>query len=157
MRQHLVGELALEALLGNSSPLYAKLYQRGLINQNFTYGYESETGCAFLCAGGESKDPYAVRQAVADEAARIGREGIDEALWVRLKKGLYGNRVRGLNSFENLCVGQAQSFFSGTDFLRFAQLFRVITKQEAEELIANWVVETRTALSIVTPKEDAAQ
>ena len=28
LRQRLVGELALEALLGNSSPLYARLYRR---------------------------------------------------------------------------------------------------------------------------------
>ena len=30
--------------------------------------------------GGESKDPYAVRKAIAGEAARIGREGIDPQL-----------------------------------------------------------------------------
>ncbi len=151
MRQELVGELALEALLGNSSPLYAKLYRQGLINQSFSYGYESFPGCAFLCAGGESKDPEAVRLAVAEEAARIGREGIDGKLWQRLKKGLYGNKVRALNSFETLCVGQAQAFFAGTDYLRFADLFTAITKEEAEALIADWIVRERTALSIVRP------
>ena len=155
LRQRLVGELALEALLGNSSPLYAKLYREGLINQNFSYGYDSYPGCSFLCAGGESKDPEAVRMAVAEEAARIGREGIDGKLWERLKKGVYGNKVRSLNSFENLCVGQAQAFFAGTDFLRFADLFGALTKEEAEELIARWVTEERTALSVIRPKGGA--
>lgn len=155
LRQRLVAELALEALLGNSSPLYAKLYREGLINQNFSYGYDSYPGCSFLCAGGESKDPEAVRMAVAEEGARIGREGIDGKLWERLKKGVYGNKVRSLNSFENLCVGQAQAFFAGTDFLRFADLFGALTKQEAEELIARWVTEERTALSIIRPKGGA--
>ena len=41
LRQELVGGLALEVLLGNSSPLYAKLYREGLINQEFGYSYES--------------------------------------------------------------------------------------------------------------------
>ena len=153
LRQQLVAELAAEALLGNSTPLYAKLYREGLINQNFAYGYESYPGCSFLYAGGESKDPYAVRQAVADEADRIGREGIDGRLWERLKKGVYGNRVRSLNSFETLCVNQAQSFFAGVDFLRFADLFSAITKKEAEDLIAGWVTGERTALSMVRPRE----
>ena len=152
LRQQLVGELALEALLGNSTPLYAKLYRAGLINQSFAYGYESYPGCAFLCAGGESRDPEAVRDAVAAEAARVGREGLDGALWQRVKKGVYGNKVRGLNSFENLCVGQAQAFFSGSDFLDFARLFQAIEKEEAEALIAAWVTEERTALSVVRPK-----
>ena len=153
LRRQLVGELALEVLLGSSSPLYAKLYREGLINRNFSYGCESYPGCFFLCAGGESKDPEAVRKAVADEAARIGRDGVDGKLWERVKKGVYGNKVRGLNSFENLCVGQAQAFFAGYDFLDFAGLFASITKEEAENLIADWVTEERTALSVVRPKE----
>jgi len=152
LRQELVAGLALEALLGNSRPLYAKLYREGLINQSFAYAYESYPGCAFVCAGGESKDPEAVRMAVLEEAGRIGREGIDGKLWERLKKGSYGARVRSLNSFENLCVGQAQSFFAGFDFLTFAELFGAITKKEAEELIAAWVTEERTALSVVWPR-----
>ena len=156
LRQELVGELALEVLLGNSSPLYARLYREGLINQEFGYGYESSFGCAFLAADGESRDPEAVRQAVADEAARIGREGVDRALWERVKKGVYGNKVRGLNSFENLCVGQARSFFAGYDYLCFAGLYGSITKEEAEKLISDWVTEERTALSVVRAKEAEA-
>ena len=110
-------------------------------------------GCFFLCAGGESKDPEAVRKAVADEAARIGRDGVDGKLWERVKKGVYGNKVRGLNSFENLCVGQAQAFFAGYDFLDFAAVFASITKEEAEQLIADYVTQPRTALAVVRPKE----
>ena len=152
LRQQLLAELALEALLGNSSPLYAKLYQQGLINQNFSYGFEACTGCAFLCAGGESKDPKAVQRAVAEQGALIVRDGIDEQLWQRLKKGMYGAKVRGLNSFENLCVGQARAFFAGTDYLRFAELFDAISKEDARQLIECWVTQERTTLSVVWPK-----
>ena len=155
LRQELVGELALEVLLGNSSPLYARLYREGLINQEFAYSYESEPGCAFLLASGESRDPGAVCAAVAAEAARIGREGVEPALWNRVKKGVYGNRVRSLNSFEQLCVGQAQAFFAGYDFLRFAQIFDSITQKEAEDLIESWVTKERTALSVVQAREGA--
>lgn len=157
LRQRLVGELALEVLLGNSTPLYARLYREGLINKEFSYGYEDYPGCAFLSAGGESRDPEAVRMAVAEEAARIGREGVDKDLWERVKKGVYGNKVRGLNSFENLCVGQAQAFFAGTDFLCFADLFDAIIKEETEELIAAWIRPERSALSVVRAKEEGAQ
>jgi len=130
------------------------MYREGLINQGFGYGYEGDAGYAFFAASGESQDPEAVREAVAGEAARIGREGVDKSLWERVKKGAYGNRVRGLNSFEHLCVGQAQAFFSGYDFLDFAGLYDSITKKEAEELIASWVTPERAALSVVRAKEE---
>ena len=155
-RQELVADLAMEALLGDSSPLYARLYREGLLNKNFSYGYEGYPGCSLLVAGGESEDPEAVRLAVAGEAARIGREGIDSTLWARIKKGSYGNQVRSLNSFENLCIGQAQSFFAGSNYLDFADLYASITREEAEDLIARWVIEERTALSVIRPKEARA-
>ena len=47
------------------------------------------------------------------EARRIEAEGVDPGLWDRVKKGVYGWRVRSLNSFETLCVNQAQNFFAG--------------------------------------------
>ncbi len=154
LRQELAGELALEALLGNSSPLYARLYREGLINREFFYSYEGYPRCAFLCAGGESKDPEAVGRAVLEEAERIAREGIDPALWERLKKGVYGNRVRGLNSFDSQCIAQAQGFFAGYDYLRFAQLYAGLEKQAAEDLIRRWVTAERAALSVIRPREE---
>jgi len=153
LRQELVGELALEALLGSSSPLYARLYREGLINQEFYYGYESYPRCAFLCAGGESKDPEAVGRAVLEEAGRIAREGVGPALWERLKKGVYGNRVRQLNSFDRQCIAQAQGLFAGYDYLDLAEMYASLEKREAEELIVRWVTQERAALSLVLPRE----
>ncbi len=156
LRLELAGELALEALLGNSSPLYARLYREGLIDQDFYYACELYPKCAFFCAGGESRDPEAVGKAVLEEAKRIAREGIDPALWARLKKGTYGNRVRGLNAFDNQCIAQAQSFFAGYDYLDFAGQYASLEKGEAEALIARWVTEERSALSVVRPREEDA-
>ena len=51
-----------------------------------------------------------------------------------------------------LAYPQAQAFFAGVDYLRFAGLFDQITKGEAEALIAAWVTGERTALSVVRPK-----
>ena len=157
LRQQLLGELACEALLGNSGPLYARLYREGLVNRKVSYGYESYPGCAFLCAGGESKDPEGVRAAVAAEAERIAREGIDPELWERLKKSSYGNRVRALNSFEHICISQAQSFFQGCDFLRFPEVYDSLTREDAQAMIARWVTPERTALSVVRPREEAVE
>ena len=152
LRQRLLGELAWEALLGTSSPLYAKLYAQGLVNNSFSYGYEDYPGCAFLAAGGESRAPKQVLAAVMEEAGRIVREGIDPALWKRLKKAAYGNWVRALNSFEHICVEQAQAHFAGVDYLEFPAVFETIEKGDGEEFIRHWVAHERMALSVVSPK-----
>ena len=156
LRRQFLGELACEAVFGTSTPLYARLYGQGLVNQSFSYGYEAYPQCAMLTVGGESRDPRAVRQAIADEAARIGREGLAQALFDRIKKGVFGGRVRALNSFEHICVGLAQSHFAGEEFFRFPEVFEAIGKADVEDVVRRWMTPARTGLSIVLPKEEQA-
>lgn len=153
LRQRLIGELACDALFGNSSPLYARLYTEGLLNASFAYGYESYPGCAYLAAGGESRDPDAVASAIAAEALRVEREGVDEALFERLKKAAYGNWVRGLNSFDNICIETAQSHFAGVEYFRFPEAFDTIEKKDIENCIRSYITPERAALAVVSPKE----
>lgn len=154
LRQALMGELACEALLGTSSELYTDLYEKGLINKSFSCSYEDYPGCAFLCAGGESSDPKAVREATMAAVKRTNEEGISEDLWKRLKKAAYGSRVRSLNSFENICIELAQAQFAGTEYFSFPDVYDSIRKKDVEECIRHWMTEERTALSVVKPKEE---
>lgn len=153
IRQDQLGNLACEALVGSSSPLYAQMYEDGLINQNFGYGFEAFEGGTFFCMGGESHDPRLVREKVMEEAKRLCSEGIDEGLWNRLKCGTYGSEVRALNSFENICIGQAECFFQGAQFMEFPDTFHSLEKKEAEGLLANFIGENNSTLSMVFPKE----
>ena len=156
MRRELAGELACEALLGNSTPLYAKLYSQGLINKNFSYGFELYPGCAMMVAGGESRDPKKVRDAVLAEGERLAREGIDPGLFQRLKKGVYGAKVRGLNSFEFTCISMAQSHFTGVDYFKFPEIFDSIDQACVEDCIRSWVTAERCGLAVVRPGEGEA-
>lgn len=104
-------------------------------------------------AGGETKDPEGVRDAILAEGARIAKEGIDEALFQRLKKAAYGAYVRGLNSFENLCVEQAQGYFSNQDPWTFPEIYDSLTRQDAEDFIRTWVKPEQTALIVIRPGE----
>ena len=68
MRRTLIGELACDVLLGDSSPLYARLYSGGLINGTFGYSFDTLPGVAYAYIGGVSNDPHAVADAVLQEA-----------------------------------------------------------------------------------------
>ena len=151
LRQQLVGELVCDVLFGASAPLYTKLYEEGLINSSFGGDYESVPGCAYLMAGGESRDPKAVRDAVLAEAQRLCREGLDPELWDRLKKAAYGSMVRRLNSLEDTCMELAQNYFRGEEYLNFPQCFQSIEWADARAMLEQWCVPERVALSVVCP------
>ena len=155
LEQKLLGDLACEALMGSSSPLYSRLYAQGLINASFYCGYADDPGAAYLIAGGESRDPAALRDAILAEADRVSREGLDDGLFQRLKKAAYGGYVKALNSFENLCVQQARGYFAGQDPWTFPEFYDKLTRESAEALLRSWFRPDRVTLSVIRPEEGA--
>ena len=152
LRQELAGELAMELLVGESSALYTRLYEEGLIDSDFSAGCEGVKTLAMLTAGGDSKDPDRVCEAILEEAARIGREGADPQLFERLKRSAFGRRMRELDSFETICFRMCQSHFDGTEYYDFPDLYRAITQEEVENLLRTVVVPERAAVSLIYPK-----
>lgn len=152
VRRQMLGELATEYFLGTSSALYEALYERGLINRNFEAGYEMFPETAVLLAAGESANPGAVRDMVLAEGARIAHEGVDAALFERVRRSYYGMRVRRADSFEALCIGQVQTYFAGAEnVLDFTAEYESITAEDVRAFIAALVTERRAALSVVEP------
>lgn len=152
LRRKLVGELAAELLAGESSPLYAKLYQEGLIDKTFGGEFDSTPETGHIIFGGESDRPEAVAEAILNEGVRIAWHGLDDALFHRVKKAAYGSRVRALNSFEHICIQLAYGHFAGYQYLDFAELYDQITRQEVEEFLQETVAASRSALSVIRPK-----
>lgn len=157
LRRTLTARLACDLLFGDSSPLYADLYSKGLINRNFGGDYEAIAGGAFVVAGGESKNPDAVREALLREAQRIGREGFDRERFERTRKAAFGNRLRALNSFDGTCVQLAEFHFLKADYFDFPEIFDTITAKDAQAYLAETIRPEKTAISIVKPKESEHQ
>lgn len=151
--RELLGDLAAEALVGESSALYRELYEDGLIDSDFSAGYESLKGISLLTAGGDSRDPDTVMEAILREAERIGREGVDPVLFDRLKKSAFGRHVRELDSFENICYRMCQSCFEDVEFYDFPEIYRRIGVEEASAFLRGTVRPERAAISIVRPKK----
>ena len=155
LRDCLIGEMACDILLGDSSPLYHKLYDAGLINGSFGGGFDQLPGIAYLYAGGESTQPEAVSAAIVEEAERLGREGVDETFYQQICRASFGASLRELNSFENIALSLADGYFRGFDALRFPEVYDTIERTDIERFLRENVVETRRALSVIEPKKEA--
>lgn len=154
-RQELIGSMACEILFGESSPLYHRLYTAGKINGEFSGGYDLLPGISFILVGGESSAPLEVHQAILDEAARIAREGVDEALYEQTRRVTYGSLLRGMNSFESIAVGSVESSFHGCDYFGFPEVFETITKADIMQFITESVTPERATISMILPKEES--
>ena len=156
MRQDIVADMACDILLGDSSPLYQRLYDKGLINGSFGGGFDQLPGIAYLYAGGDSDEPEEVVRAILDEARRLAREGVDEAFYQQIRRASLGSTLRALNSFENIAVSVADGAFRGFDPFRFPEVYDAVTRADVEAFLRESVVEERSALSVLTPKKEGA-
>ena len=152
LRQEIIGDLAGEILCGESSRLYQEMYESGLIDPGFGVSYSLVRELSMLCLGGDSENPQAVLDAVLEEAQRVVKEGVDEELFLRLKRSAVGRRIRGLDSFEGLCYRLALSDFDGYDYFTFPELYESITAEDVRQLIAREITPEQAVLSVILPK-----
>ena len=151
IREEMVADLAAEALFGESSELYLKLYEEGLIDSSFGGGFETIDGCAMLLCSGDSEDARAVREAILAQAEKLTREGLPEEDYLRMKRSALGRRIRGLDSFDATCFRICAYHFSDFDYFRFPEIYRQITAEEIIAFLARVVRRERCCLSIMEP------
>ena len=154
IRQEIIGDLAAEALFGESSELYLKLYEEGLIDSSFGGGFETVDGCAMLTCGGDSEDAEAVRTAILEQAKQLLTCGLDEKAFLRMKRSAMGRRIRDLDSFDSTCFRVCAYHFSDFDYFRFPEIYGSVTAEEILEFLKKTVCRERCALSVVVPLSD---
>ena len=153
LRLAAIGDIACDILLGDSSPLYLRLYDEGLINTSFGGSFEMMPSAAYLYAGGDSKESRWVANEICLEAQRLVQEGIDEDFYQRVKRAAFGSNLRGLNSFENVAVSLTEGYFHGYDPFLFPQIFDSITKQDISDFLRENITPERSVFSEILPKE----
>ena len=153
VRMESVGDLAAEALFGESSPLYQRLYEEGIIDGSFGGGFETVDGMALLLASGDSEVPEKVKEAILNQAGILLEEGLDEKDFLRMKRSALGRRIRDLDSFDSLCFRICAYHFSGYDYFRFPEVYKSVTARDVLDFIRDVVRPERSCLCVIEPTD----
>jgi predicted Zn-dependent peptidase len=151
IRQEVIGDLAAEALFGESSGLYLRLYEEGLIDSSFGGGFETVDGCALLTCGGDSEDPYAVRDRILEQARILLERGIEEADFMRMKRSAMGRRIRDLDSFDSTAFRICAYHMADFDYFEFPAVYAQVEIKDVLEFLQRVVQQERCALSVIEP------
>ncbi len=153
LRESIIGDLACDALFGESSPLYTRLYEEGAVNGSLGGNFDMLPGASYIYVGGDARDPRRVSEEIVRQAGRLGGEGIDGDFFRQLRRAAYGGMLRSLNSFENIAISMAEGYFQGFDYYRFPEIFDSVTKEDVEAFLRLNVTEERSAISLIHPKQ----
>jgi predicted Zn-dependent peptidase len=153
LKHEIISALALEVLVGHSSPFYMRLYSDGLINADFTSSFNSVAGAAYTAIGGETRDPQRVYQEIVNEVHRLLQHGPDTALLKRIKKAIIGTHIRALNSFSAIASCVVEGYFHGYDSFEALDIISEVTENDITLFIKESLVPDNMAISVISPTE----
>ncbi len=138
-------------LVGRSSPLYSKMYEMGLINEEFGTDImcEEEFSCISMC--GESGEPLKVRDMIMEEIQRASKDGFDKARLDRIKKSYYGSFLRNFNDVEDIAGLIERNALCSIDAYSFLDIYETIDYDYIISVFKEIFNERYMAMSIVNP------
>ena len=146
-------DLLLQAICGDSSPLYARLMNEGLINDDFGSEYFNGNGYAAVIFEGESRDPERVANEIKAEINRLREEGVSKKLFSAVKCAMYGDMVRRFNSVENLAMSLTECAIN--DYSLFDEI-KMVKSVSYDDVMKRFDVfdDQNAVLSVIKPLED---
>lgn len=150
LKNEIAVKIILSSVASKSSDLYERLYNDGLINDEFSYDYmyEEEYACAII--GGESKEPETVYNEVIKYFKKKGRIDADE--FDRAKKSIWGAYLRTFNDVEGICSSMVRNVLKGVNWFDFSSIFDSVTLSFVNEKYTKlFCDDEKQALSIVYP------
>lgn len=150
LKNEIAVKIILLSVASKSSDLYERLYNDGLINDEFSYDYMYEEQYACAIIGGESKEPKKVYGEVIKYLKDKKRIDADE--FDRAKKSIWGSYLRTFNDVEGICSAMVRNVLKGVNWFDFSNIFDSVTlafvNEKYEKLFCD---EEKQALSVVYP------
>lgn len=145
--------LLLEIIAGDASPLYKKLVNEGLINDEFSTEYFNGYGYSSLIFEGESVNPNRVAEEIKAEIERLKIEGIDKKLFSAVRCGMYGNAIRLFGNVESIAMQLVDCAMSDSGLFDEIKYLKSVTLEDVRKVLETLDGE-RAVLSVITPKEE---
>jgi len=153
-RKTLLTDIAVKLLIGESSSLYKKLYDEGLINDSFYDDITINKDYSFVQFAGESKNPYKIKEMIFEEVRKIKKEGFDAKAFERVKKNLYGKYIKAFNKIESIGNSFCHNFFLGVDVFDFLEVYDTISYDDVTKRFNELFCEDMFVISLIVPKEE---
>lgn len=151
LKHELSMNLMLECLFGKSSPHYGDLYDKGYIDETFSFDYTAEYGFGFASVGGDTPEP----DKLADELKRMlldaGSAVTAEKLDLARKKKI-GSFLKALNSPEYIANQFTRYAFLDMSLFDVVTVLEQITPEDVEWVIKEEISEDRLTVCKVVPK-----
>lgn len=154
LRKMIEVNILLEVLAGDTSELYNRLFDNGLINTSFSKEYFTGFGYEAIMFDGESVNPEAVADEIKKAVAELKANGIDDSQFENARRSLYGREIMEYNDIDSIANAMISAHFNGYSVFDAMDIYKSVTKEDIEKRLENMMMEEYSALSVVKNKEN---
>ena len=151
VKEKVLTALLLEIIAGDSSPLYKKLINEGLINDEFSFEYFTGHNYSAVIFEGESSDPKRVAEEIKAEIERLKADGIDKKLFSAVRCGMYGEAVRSFNSVQSIATQLVSCAMSDSGLFDELKYIKSATPEDVYKRLS-LLDNDKTVLSVINPE-----
>ena len=151
VKRHIAIEILLNMLVGKSSKLYQKLYNKGIILSTPDTDYEFTENYAHILISGQSKDPEQVKQELILNIKELKNE-INEEDFIRIKKKVYGDYVIEYNNISDISKMFLADYFKKINSFDYIEKYNCVTMEYAKEILEEIFDEKNMIMSVIKEK-----
>ena len=149
VKKHIAIEILLNIIMGRSSKLYKELYDEGIIYAGASMDYEFSKTYAHVLITGQSNKPEEVYKRIKEEIKSLKQNGIDEKLFNRSKKMLYGMYVKEYDDTADIARMFLADYFKGINSFEYLEEIEGINVDYLTQVLNDVFKEEKMVLSIV--------
>lgn len=149
VKKHIAIEILLNMIMGRSSKLYKELYDEGIIYAGASMDYEFSKTYAHVLITGQSSKPEEVYKRIREEIKSLKQNGIDEKLFNRSKKMLYGMYVKEYDDTADIARMFLADYFKGINSFEYLEEIEGINVDYLKQVLNDVFKEEKMVLSIV--------
>ena len=150
LRRQVFTNMALDLVLGPASPAYSQLYESGVIDETFNFGYTGEPDFGFTVIGGDTSKPEAMRRGVLSAIEKARKASFTNADVARARKKALGKYLRALNSPASTADALMYAHFTGVPLSDYMIVVERVTRHDLQERLDEHLTADRAAVSIVS-------
>ena len=147
--------VVLDLLFGRGSAFFSRLYEEGLIDDSFSFSYDSDEPFGFSLIGGETEEPEKLAEAVLLELHEARRRGLPARDVERSKRKRMGGFIRSFDSPEGAAFTVLGCLQRGIDLFSVPKVISKVKPGALERRLAEHFDERNYAVSILSPKRQA--
>ena len=149
VKKNIAIQILLNLLLGESSKLYQKLYEEGILLTTPSYEYDFTDEYAHIIISGVSRNPDELYKRILEEIDLQKQNGVNKEDFERTKKMIYGDYIKQYNDVSEIAKMFLTDFMNGINSFDYLEEISTIDIDYINQVLKNSFDSEKMVFSVV--------